>query len=276
MPENCLVFTVATNGYDAFYQSCIASQRRYARDHGYDFSLVRRPYFVWRYPANDSAWLKVALILSALARGYEWVLFVDADCEIRPSCPAFQSVEREGKSIYAADGFSGRFNSGVIIVRNTPESVSFFQQLLREAAWTGIPKEDQAPYENGHFIHFAKRYDVFQVLEIVWNNNRDVHLDDFIRHYSAPLLRPLYRSTPLGRFVPKAVRSITRVRNKLMDAWDKLVRTVMRRPYQPVPINDRLRAIHEVACHTYPRQFAPLPRDWFSASPTDDLAISRV
>jgi hypothetical protein len=191
-----LVFSIAMNGFAARFDRCLRSQRRYARRHGYDYAVVTRPRHA---PPEETAWLKIPLLLRALDRGYEWVVFLDADCEARDAAPRIESVAGPGKSVYMALGFSGRPNAGVLIGRRDDGTRTFLQSVVRTADQP-VPPEDEAPYENGHVIHLAKGKPFVAVLDRRWNNNADPCLDDYIRHYSqGGPMRPLYRPTLRGR-----------------------------------------------------------------------------
>jgi len=96
---------------------------------------------------------------------------------------------RNGADIYAAKGFSGRFNSGVLFIRNTDLSKQFFNTML-EIATHPLPQQDDVGWgENGHFIHLAKSTPLCAELDSRWNNNFQKDLDDHVRHYSRG---PLY------------------------------------------------------------------------------------
>lgn len=202
-----LAFAVGTNLYDRIFARCIASQREYAARCGYDYLLVRRPYW-----SNflESAWLKIPLLLSALEAGYDWVVFLDADCLVRGHTPPVQTLEAPGKALYIGRGFSGNVNSGVMIVRNGADAREFFARVLA-AAPVRVPETDLG--ENGHVIHFCHRFPaVVQVIERRWNNNADLALDDYVRHYSGGgPMRDSYRFGLQGRGWKFALR----VRNKL-------------------------------------------------------------
>jgi hypothetical protein len=151
--------------------------------------LVKTPYW-----SNflESAWLKIPLILSAIKSGYDWIFFVDADCEIRPHTPAIKTIAVAEQSLYMGLGFSGNVNSGVIIVKNTEDARLFFEQVLK-ASTIVVPETDLG--ENGHIIHFAKQYSsILKIIPSQWNNNADTQLNDYIRHYSAGgPMRSLFR-----------------------------------------------------------------------------------
>ncbi|TWA76113.1 hypothetical protein FBZ85_10916 [Azospirillum brasilense] len=205
--SDTLVFSVALNHYDRIYDRNIASHRLYAARHGYDYVCVSRP--AWT-TVTEAVWLKIELLRSSLAKGYRWILFVDADCELRAAAPKVESVSKPDKAVYLAVGFSGNVNSGVIIARNDPAAVEFFDAVL-EVSSRAVPEMDWG--ENGHVIHVARRSETVDHLDRRWNNNADPTLEDFVRHYSAGgPMRPLYCMGLTARAVQLAVR----VRLKLL------------------------------------------------------------
>jgi hypothetical protein len=206
MSESVLVLSIGLSGYDRIFKRCVDSQRAYCRAHGYAYEIVTRVPGGATPP--ESSWLKVPLMLEALARGYEWVAFLDSDCEVRPHTPPVPTIYQPGRSVYLAVGKSGRFNAGVIIVRNTPESRAYLERVLAHAEQE-VPAEDQAPYENGHVIHFARGNDAVGTLDRTWNNNVELVPSDFVQHFSGGPLRPLYRTDPAGRLI----LAMHRVRN---------------------------------------------------------------
>ena len=162
-----LVFSVTLNHYDRIYRRNLASHRRYCERHGYHYVLVREP--VWA-TVKAAVWLKVALLEAALQAGWDWVLFVDADCELRPAAPAVDSVAAPGKALFMAPGFSGNLNSGVILARNTEAARGLFGRVL-QAADRVVPEQDWG--ENGHIIHFARDLPCLKILDRRWNNNAE-------------------------------------------------------------------------------------------------------
>ena len=195
--SNTLLFSIALNGYQSLYRRHFDSHRLYAESHGYDYVCVAKPSST---PLRlECAWLKVALMIEALQQAYEWVVFVDADTRISSLTPPIESVQLHNKSLYMVKGFSGRLNSGVLIVHNKPSSLQFFQTVLANAEQP-LPEEDDVGWgENGHIIHFAKHNSAVHFLDSRWNNNSDLHLRDYIRHYSRGPLYRHYRPTRLGK-----------------------------------------------------------------------------
>lgn len=190
-----LVFSVALNGYQWRYRALLKSHRAYAERWGFRHIAVTQPGY--SKLGMEVAWLKVALINTALRSGYDWVLFLDADTQVQPHAPCMLDVQQTGKDIYAARGFSGRFNSGVLMVRNSERSAAFFHHL-QTMVCLPLPEEDRVGWgENGYFIHLAKQSEYREhiaELELAWNNNQLAYQSDYIRHYSRG---PLHES-----FVP--------------------------------------------------------------------------
>lgn len=203
MQSNVLMFSIAQNGYDFIYSKCIKSQQLYASKNYYEYVLVNRP--CWVNSPKESAWLKIPLILKGLRRGYEWVIFVDADAEIRPQAPKVESLEVSRKSLYLVHGHSGRVNSGVIIAKNTTDTKAFFQQVLNSVE-TDVPEEDKAPYENGHVIYYSRECEYVYILDQRWNNTVDLTLNDFIRHYTGPM-RQHYRKPVFSQLKVRALKT---------------------------------------------------------------------
>jgi hypothetical protein len=191
-----LVFTIAQNGYGAAYLTCIASQRAYAKRIGAEYVSVTKPRSV---PAAAlSAWLKVPLMLHALESGYDWVAYIDADCEVKQDAPDFRKeLASSPKQVFMALGRSGRVNSGVMIARRGEESEAYFARVLGSAT-EKIPAEDRADlkYENGNVIYVTRLTDAVDTLPGEWNNSIDPGLRDHIRHYTGPMRAQLRRSLP--------------------------------------------------------------------------------
>lgn len=192
--EKVLIFSIALEGYSQLFKNCIISQRKYCEKHGMDYILVDkspRPLL-----SIEAAWLKLFLLREALSNNkYNWIAFIDADCEIRDFSPSFiidLDIYEPSKSIFMAKGFSGRINSGVILMKNTPEALLYLNNVINHGD-SPVPSEDEALYENGHMIHFGKANTAVQVLDSEkWNNNQYINKNSFIQHYSGGILREHY------------------------------------------------------------------------------------
>ncbi|VUD46959.1 hypothetical protein TDB9533_00929 [Thalassocella blandensis] len=187
---NIIVFSLGACGYHWEYAKNIASHRRYCEKHGYQYILIDTPKFTWL--GMEIVWLKILYLQHFLAFDVDWVMCIDADAEIKECCPPLTEIQAPEKSIYMAKGYSGRYNSGVLIVRNTIESQQFFSTILSNRHCT-LPTDDDVGWgENGHIIHFAKGKTFVQAICRKWNNNHDPEMKDYIRHYSAGPIRHLY------------------------------------------------------------------------------------
>jgi galactosyl transferase GMA12/MNN10 family len=188
-----LVFSIALEGYEHLFRSCIETQAAYCKRHQYEYVVISEA--PRRLHPTEAAWLKVPLMKSALAGGYEWVAFIDADCDIRAGMPDFvQSLDSldASKSIFMAPGFSGRINSGVIFAKRSPAALAYFDTVITHAD-DAVPPEDKAPYENGHMIHFGKNNPAIYLLDHnLWNNNSELEDEIYIQHYSGGNLRSWY------------------------------------------------------------------------------------
>ena len=180
--KKVFVFSIALNGYQWRYRSCINSHRAYCQKHGFDYTVITRPTFT-RLGA-ECCWLKLYLIEAALNSGHQRVLFLDADAYVQPQCPDITQIEAAEKDLYLANGFSGELNSGVMYFRNTPQVRQWLQRLLANST-TAVAETSLVGWgENAHVIHFAKGYEGLKVITSQWNNTFDENADDYIRHFS--------------------------------------------------------------------------------------------
>lgn len=205
---SALIYTIAQNGYGTAFLQCIASQRQYARSLGAEFVVVDRPRRV--HDTALSAWLKVPLMLQALESGYDWVGYIDADCEVRAGAPDFrEALVPVSGDVFMAHGRSGRINSGVMFAKNSNESLEFFSRVLGSIT-TVIPAEDRASlkYENGNVIHIERLHGGVTVMDRVWNNTYEPELVDHVRHYTGAL-RPLLRRPFLREVQYQVLRRVS-------------------------------------------------------------------
>jgi hypothetical protein len=182
------VVCVAVNGYDRVYRWCVRSHASYAERYGFDYVLAKAKG--QRVERHDAAWLKIELLTTLLERGVPWVFLVDSDAVLTKAAPSMTSLEKNEKDIYAARGRSGRWNSGVLIVKNTPGARKVVEGI-RKSALVEVPEKHWNGWtdwgENAHVIHALDRYDGVEELDLRWNNTIDAKLNDFVRHYTGPL-----------------------------------------------------------------------------------------
>jgi len=128
------------------------------------------------------------------------VIYVDADADIRATAPNILDCIDHRNAFFAAQGYSGRINSGVLVLRRCAESIRLLETILgnRDMA---LPAEDDVGWgENGHVIYFSRQFPLLEIIEQRWNNNTDPELDDYIRHYSAGPMRAHFKVGVSARF----------------------------------------------------------------------------
>ena len=193
--RNVLMLSLANQGYEVLYKRNIDSHRRYAKLKGYHYVCVTDP--IYTKLAMEVAWLKIYLIEKALKAGYDWVMFVDADCEVKTSTPSIENVEVQGKYLYIAKGYSGQLNSGVLIIKNEYQAIKSLERIRRNIDNELLEDETHVGWgENDCVILECRNNPAVQVIGRVWNNNGSLKMNDFITHYSAGPLRR-YFSAPL-------------------------------------------------------------------------------
>lgn len=200
-----LVFSIAFNGYDHLWEGCIASHEQYAARHGYEYQLIGRGS---ETPlAMEVAWLKIPLLVAAIDRGHDWIMFIDSDAAFDAECPAFDVVQQPGKDVYLANGHSGRPNSGVIILRNSASARNFLIQTL-ELIGRRLPRQHQVGWgENGAVIHVSSRSPTRALIDPRWNNNHTPGMKSHIYHYSAGPMRDEYERLRQTSAISEAVGS---------------------------------------------------------------------
>lgn len=214
MRKRPVVLTIATNGLDRFYERCIHTHLTYAKRYDYRHFLISDAGC--SLTPNESAWIRIPIMRILIETAP--VFYVDADAEFRLAAPPIDSVHVPGKAVYMAYGISGRFNSGVIYL-SEPYASSYLDEMLANYN-TPIPRPDQAPYENGHFIHFAKKHsNIIHRLEDRWNNTVSEEMDDYIRHYTNALrhLRPRRKADVWSRATATAKGLLSRANKHVQD-----------------------------------------------------------
>jgi hypothetical protein len=212
-PPRVLVFSIAINGYAGLFRDNIASQRAYAKRHAYRYCVVDK---VPHVSATAAAWLKISLINEALKCGYDLVMFIDADCEVSALTPDLQGLTSDtAKAVFVSRGFSGQYNSGVLVVKNTPEAKMLFRTMELNCE-RDVPGRDWG--ENGHFIFYSQFSRTIEELDPCWNNNRDPQMKDYIRHYcGGTQMRALYQFHLTDRLRHRAQRCIALLKDALLS-----------------------------------------------------------
>ena len=187
MKDNVLIFSIALNGYQWLYKECIASHKRYADGHGYTYQVVTRPYAT--SIGVECCWLKLTLMIEALDYGYDAVLFVDADAYIQTHTPKLSSVLLPDKYMYLAKSYSGRYNSGVMLIKNHSDVRRLLNTIIKARHQPVLAENDVGWGENGHIIEYTQHCQFVSTLNRSWNNTYDPELNDYIRHFSFGPLR---------------------------------------------------------------------------------------
>jgi hypothetical protein len=199
MNEKTLVLSIALNGYQWMYKTEINSHKKYAENNGYAYQAVTKPYITRL--GVECCWLKLTLIKKALLSGYRTVLFLDADTFVKPNCPNLSKVIKVDKYIYMAKGYSGRFNSGVLLVRNNIKTLSWLDSVIN-ARDKCVEKENDVGWgENGHIIEYSKEVTFIGELSNKWNNTFDHGLNDYIRHSNCGPMRTNYMTNLFHKVV---------------------------------------------------------------------------
>ncbi len=127
----------------------------YARAWQMDFQL----YFGDYIPGMDvmtGAWHKIAMIKDALAKGYEYVFWLDTDaaiCNFNVDLRSAFTVEGDiGACEHDANGIPPHLNVGVLFVRNSEKSRRFIDD------WIATYPGDKRWFEQGSFNELAKKY----------------------------------------------------------------------------------------------------------------------
>lgn len=199
MNEKTLVLSIALNGYQWMYKTEINSHKKYAKDKGYAYQAVTRPYIT--ILGVECCWLKLTLIRKALLSGYSTVLFLDADTFVNHNCPKLSKVFKVNKYIYMAKGYSGRFNSGVLLVRNNRETLNWLDKVINARGKVVEKDNDVGWGENGHVIEYSKDVPFICELSNKWNNTFDHGLNDYIRHSNCGPMRTHYMTNLFHKIV---------------------------------------------------------------------------
>jgi hypothetical protein len=187
MENKTLVFSIALNGYQWMYRKQLKSHRQYATKHQYVHQAITRPFLTTL--GVECCWLKLTLMREALLCGYDTVLFLDADTQVNDNCPALNQITQGNKYIYMAKGYSNRFNSGVVLVKNNIKTMHWLNQII-DARHHTVKKENDVGWgENGHIIEMSKGLSCVAELDQRWNNTYDYNLNDYIRHHNCGPMR---------------------------------------------------------------------------------------
>lgn len=210
-PQKTLVFSIALNGYQWIYRNYLKSHREYARNQGYCYQAITRP--IATSLGVECCWLKLTVMLSALEAGYERVMFVDADAYIHEITPTLDTADFNQCSILMAKGYSGRFNSGVIILRNSFRAKQWLRNVIA-SRYSAIESANAVGWgENGHIIELSNDVSLVGELNIKWNNTYNKELQGYITHFSHGPMRQNKWLRVIHRLLSRATTGIRRVQS---------------------------------------------------------------
>ncbi len=185
--QKMLIFSLAMNGYQLVYRSCLSSQARYASKIGADYCAVTRPFF--SYAGVECCWLKLHLAKLAFRLGYQQILFLDADAQVQASAPDIRTNLAPGKSIYLAPSYSGQLNSGVMLLCNSVATEAFLDNVLNTMTQPLLGEDSVGWGENGYIIQALQNCAAVEHLCQRWNNTSEANMSDYIRHFNHGPLR---------------------------------------------------------------------------------------
>jgi hypothetical protein len=154
------VYVVATPGIYEYTKYTIPIIKEWCRIHNYDFFLVEKNLI----PSLPINFTKIQVGLELLTeRNYEYVIHIDADAPIiKMDYPIEFIIQRYMKSqtvaLFSEDCFNikdcsqpGKQNSGVFIVKNSKNGISFLKYWL-ESALTGSCKKYVNTFPNCQLV----------------------------------------------------------------------------------------------------------------------------
>jgi hypothetical protein len=173
---------IASEDYLEKYKKCVDSQRSYCEKYRYDYYLNSDTTDIAHW--KDWYWKKIHEALQLLEK-YDFVVIIDADCEITESAVNIES-ELDDNSIYYVLGISNRPNSGFLIIRNDRRGIDFLTDLLEKRHQTLPEQYRSTKGENGHVIWcLGNDSSKTKELNLKWNCSQPEHINDaYIIHYT--------------------------------------------------------------------------------------------
>lgn len=191
------ILCVADNKYVETYRPCIDSQNSFAQKFNYEYMLItgEKGSRNWKRSKID----ELEFLLESTT---DDIVLIDGDCLIKDTCPAFSTFITDTKSIYYANGKSGRLNSGFLYFKNDDHSLAFVKEL-KEKLKLPVPKGKgffvTSGGENGHIIWTKTNWekeekDVFQEISKLWNcSSQNLKNKAYILHFTNDLRKEIYK-----------------------------------------------------------------------------------
>ena len=191
-----IILCTASDDYIEKYKPCINSQIYYCKKNNYEYKLVsgKKEERNWKRSKIDE-------LINLLETTSNDVLLIDADCLIKENCPQLEKFLND-KSIYYANGKSGRLNSGVLYFKNDSAALDFLKDLKEKLKYS-VPR-GKGYYvtkegENGHIIWTKDEYEksnknIFQEISKKWNCSSPALKDKaYILHFTNDLKKEIHK-----------------------------------------------------------------------------------
>jgi len=191
------VICTASDDYVAKYFPCIDTHKQYCAKHGYEYKLITGSQ-------SSRNWKRTKLfeVQKELTTTDNHVLIIDGDCYIKKTCPPLTQFISKKKSIYYANGKSGRCNSGFMFFKNNSKSLKYVNDVI-ERFDMQVPRGKgyyvTTEGENGHIIWVMTEYKdnkskIFQEISNRWNctSPKNKHRS-YIMHFTNDLKKEIYK-----------------------------------------------------------------------------------
>lgn len=160
------------HGYSEIMELTRKHNENYCERHGFDYWHILDDVIKGR-DAHDGAWAKIELIKQALDKGYEYIVWLDADAMIKDvSVDLRDAVEfyKIGACWHRIPQLS-HWNVGVLYVHNCEEVKAFIE------TWAaGYPAPNDGWLEQGVFNRLAMQSNIVSTVSDKWNSTFDVSL----------------------------------------------------------------------------------------------------
>lgn len=191
------VICTASDNYVKKYFPCIDTHKQYCARQGYTYNLITGSQ-------TSRNWKRAKLleVKKELETTNNDVLIIDGDCYIKKDCPPLGKFISKKKSVYYANGKSGRCNSGFMFFKNNAKSLKYvtdvisrFDQSVPRGEGYYVTKEG----ENGHIIWVMEEYKnkkskIFQEISNKWNCSSPARKRSaYVLHFTNDLKKEIYK-----------------------------------------------------------------------------------
>ena len=161
--NTAVLIQCATDDFLPLLDVSEARHRAYAARHGMDFWQVRERA-AFPGPARPCHWDRLWLIRQAMADGYDFILYLDADTLVCEDFADPRLALPPGACLGMVRELRGLYNAGVLFVRNTPAARDFFDR-----AWDSFPPPGPFHEQSALGQHLPSLAARFAALPAAWN-----------------------------------------------------------------------------------------------------------